>query len=163
MAAPDFELVPWHVRHGDAFRALNEWWLEEWFEIEPVDARVLADPETHVLRKGGEIWFALRDGRVLGTVALKPVGGIEDPGRFELTKLAVDPAVHRGGVGRALCECVIERFAARGGDLLFLETNTVLEPAIRLYERIGFVHRPHPGGSDYARSNVYMEYGPPEG
>ena len=154
MTGNAYEIVPWHVRHAAAFRSLNEWWLERWFEIEPVDARLLADPEHQLLRKGGEVWFAVEGDRVLGCVALKPI----DAGRFELTKLAVDPEVHRGGVGRALCEKVIERFAARGGTLLFLETNTVLEPAIRLYERMGFEHRPHPGGSDYARSNVYMEF-----
>jgi ribosomal protein S18 acetylase RimI-like enzyme len=77
---------------------------------------------------------------------------------FELTKLAVDPDVRKGGVGRALCEKVIERFQARGGTLLYLETNTLLENAIRLYKKLGFKELPNPIDSPYERSNYYMEW-----
>jgi hypothetical protein len=40
---------------------------------------------------------------------------------------------------------------------MFLETNSRLVGAIRLYERLGFVHRPLPPHSEYARADVYME------
>ena len=38
-----------------------------------------------------------------------------------------------------------------------LETNSSLDGAIRLYERLGFRHAPWPHPSDYARGDVYME------
>lgn len=153
-AARDFVIVPWDARHRDAFRALNLWWLERWFEVEQVDREVLDDPEGTLLTHGGEIWFALQGMRAVGTVALKDHGD----GRFELTKLGVDPTVHGGGMGRALCERVIERFEELRGAVLFLETNTVLEPALRLYEALGFEALEPPTKSPYARANRYMEW-----
>ena len=47
------------------------------------------------------------------------------------------------------------------GEKLFLESNSVLTPALTLYESAGFVHAPRPGGPPhYARGNVYMVYRP---
>ena len=80
------------------------------------------------------------------------------PGRYELTKLGVDQSARKGGIGAALCEGVITRFKARAGDTLFLETNTLLENAIRLYWKLGFVELPNPVPSPYQRSNYYMEW-----
>ena len=40
--------------------------------------------------------------------------------------------------------------------MIFLETNSSLANAIRLYQRLGFVHAPPPRPSDYARADVYM-------
>ena len=149
-------IEPWDPAHAVAFRDLNVWWLERWFEVEPIDLEVLGDPEGTLLAHGGEIWFAVADGRAVGTCALKDHGH----GRFELTKLGVDPSVHGGGMGQALSERIIERFVARAGRVLFLETNTVLTPAIRLYEKLGFVELPNPVPSPYERSNYYMEWRP---
>ena len=98
--------------------------------------------------------MAMHDGHAIGTVALKSSG--DDS--YELTKLAVDPSVQQGGIGRALCEAVIDCFLAKKGKTLFLETNTVLEPAIRLYQRLHFVAMPPPQPSPYSRSNYYMQW-----
>jgi ribosomal protein S18 acetylase RimI-like enzyme len=149
-----FEMVAYDTRYRQAFYDLNAVWLEKYFEVEPIDERVLSDPETHILAKGGEIFFTMVDGKPAGTVAMK----LQAPGVFELTKLAVDPAVQQGGMGRALCEKVIERFKARGGSKLFLETNTVLAPAIKLYKRLNFTEMDPPEPSPYARADYYMEW-----
>lgn len=149
-----FDILPYHVRWRDEFKNLNLWWMEKYFRVEPVDEQILSDPEGDILDHGGEIFFAVADDKALGTVALKNHGG----GVFELTKLGVTPEVQQGGLGRALCETVIERFTARGGKTLFLETNTVLTPAITLYEKLGFVERPFPTESPYERANYYMEW-----
>lgn len=149
-----FDLVPYDARYAQAFYDLNIWWLREYFEVEPIDEKVLSDPEQHILAKGGEIFFTLIDGKPVGTVAMK----LQAPGVFELTKLAVDPTVQQGGMGRALCQMVIDRFRARGGSKLFLETNTLLEPAIKLYKRLNFHKMAPPEPSPYERSNYYMEW-----
>ncbi len=150
-----FEITPYDKQWRKAFRDLNVWWLKEYFRVEPIDEVVLGDPEAKILDKGGEIFFAVVDGQAVGTVAMS----LLSPGRFELTKLGVDPRVQQGGMGRALCEKVIERFKARGGQTLFLETNTKLTPAIALYDKLGFVEKPNPNpNSPYERSNYYMEW-----
>ena len=157
-----FTIADYDARWRQAFYDLNIWWMREFFTVESIDEVMLGDPENEILAKGGEIFFAVTKnetgGKAVGTVAMKR----ERAGVFELTKLGVDPSVQKGGMGQALCERVIERFVARGGDTLFLETNTVLEPAIKLYWKLGFVEKPNPHTSPYARSNYYMEWETPK-
>jgi ribosomal protein S18 acetylase RimI-like enzyme len=82
-----------------------------------------------------------------------------DEGEFEVAKMAVAPECQGAGIGRALLTAGIDLARSLGAHRLFLETNHVLTPAIRLYESLGFQHMPperiHP--SPYARSDVKME------
>lgn len=149
-----FTIESYNNKYKQAFYDLNVDWLEEFFSVEPIDQKTLSDPKRYIIDEGGEILFAVENGKAIGTVALKNMG----KGRFELTKLGVDKTVRKGGVGAALCEEVIRRFKAQAGTTLFLETNTLLENAIRLYWRLGFVELPNPVPSPYERSNYYMEW-----
>lgn len=159
------ESVPSRIRIADfeprwreAFAQLNLEWLERWFAVEPIDREVLFDPETHLLANGGRVLFAVDgDDRVLGTVALKR----ERDGVYELTKMAVAPALRGTGVGRLLALGAIEAFRRMDGRELFLESSSKLAPALKLYESVGFRHRPAPRpGTHYARADVYMVWEP---
>lgn len=154
----DIRVVDYSARWRDDFARLNLEWLERWFTVEPIDREVLGDPETHILAGGGHVLFAVDgEGRAVGTVALKHEG----EGVFELTKMAVDPAVRGAGIGRLLMLGALEAFRARGGRELFLESSSKLGPALALYESVGFRHRPAPRpGSHYARADVYMVWEP---
>jgi putative acetyltransferase len=157
-AVGEVRVAVFEPRWRDDFARLNIEWLERWFTVEPVDREVLGDPETHVLASGGRILFAVDDrDRALGTVALMR----HTDGRVELTKMAVEPDVRGAGIGRKLMAGALETFAEMGADELFLETNTRLAPAIRLYECVGFRHQPtlRPG-SHYQRADVYMVWDP---
>lgn len=140
------------------FARLNLEWLRRWFVVEPFDEEVLGDPERHILADGGRILFALRDDdagatRAVGTVALRNAGD----GVYELTKMAVEPALRGAGIGRALLEAAIAEYRGLGGRELYLESSSVLQPALRMYEGAGFVHHPAPRpGSHYARADVHM-------
>ncbi len=149
-----FTIETYDPKHRQAFHDLNVEWLEEFFVVEPYDQKVLADPKRYIVDEGGEILFAVENGKAIGTVAMKKMG----PNRYELTKLGVDKSVRKGGIGAALCQAVINHFKEKNGKTLFLETNTVLENAIRLYWRLGFVEMPNPVPSPYERSNYYMEW-----
>jgi DNA-binding MarR family transcriptional regulator/ribosomal protein S18 acetylase RimI-like enzyme len=151
----DFDIVAYDKKYKSAFYELNVDWLQKFFKVEPIDELVLSNPEDHILGKGGEIFFAVIDGKAVGAIAMKSAAAA---GVFELTKLGVNSTVRQGGIGKALCEKVIERFKARAGDRLYLETNTALDNAIRLYKRIGFKELLNPIDSPYERSNYYMEW-----
>jgi GNAT-family acetyltransferase (TIGR03103 family) len=56
--------------------------------------------------------------------------------------LAVDPQTSRPGVGAALARTLAERFQARGRAFLDLSVVHDNEPAIALYEKLGFVRVP---------------------
>lgn len=151
-------VVDFEPRWRGEFARLNIEWLERWFTVEPVDREVLGDPQTHLLASGGRVLFAVDEGgRVLGTVALMR----HDDGLVELTKMAVEPSLRGGGIGRKLMAGAIEAFAQMGGRELFLESSTRLGPALKLYESVGFRHRPAPRpGSHYQRADVYMVWEP---
>ena len=142
---------------GDAaaFRRLNEQWITRFFRIEPKEELILAEPQKTILDPGGKIFFATSGASCVGCCALIRMGDKE----FEVAKMAVEPSYQRAGIGRRLLHAVIEEGRRAGARRLYLETNHVLTPAIRLYESLGFkpvdVDRVIP--SPYARADVYME------
>lgn len=147
-------IVDFQPRWRGDFARLNIEWLERWFVVEPIDREVLNDPETHLLAGGGRVLFAVDDtDRALGTVALLRY----DDGLVELTKMAVEPGLRGGGIGRKLMAGAIAAFQDMGGRELFLESSHRLAPALKLYESVGFRHHPAPRpGSHYQRADVYM-------
>jgi GNAT superfamily N-acetyltransferase len=136
-----------------AFRELNREWIERYFGMEAHDTELLTDPVTAILEPGGRILLAVRDGQTIGCCAL--IRMAED--EYEVAKMAVAPAAQGGGIGRTLLAAVIEVARESGAQRLFLETNHVLTPAIRLYESLGFQHIPPEHPSPYARCDVTME------
>jgi GNAT superfamily N-acetyltransferase len=142
---------------GDAaaFRRLNEEWITRYFRIEPKEELVLADPQKVILDSGGRIFFATAGERCIGCCGLIRLNEKE----FEVAKMAVEPSYQGAGIGRRLLQAVIEEARRADAHRLYLETNHVLTPAIRLYQSLGFTHidpsRIIP--SAYARADVYLE------
>lgn len=88
---------------------------------------------------------------IVGTVALKLV----TPGIYELTKMAVNEKYQGKKIGRALAEAAISRAKNSGGKKIILYSNTILLPAIALYNNLGF--REIPVDGPYKRTNIKME------
>jgi GNAT superfamily N-acetyltransferase len=151
--ARDIEIVPFRAGLSLAFASLNRAWIEQLFRIEDADLKVLTDPETAIIKPGGQIFFAMRGAEAVGTVAVVRKGA----DTCELAKMAVTPAWQGRGVGERLGHAAIAWARASSAAVLFLETNSALAGAIRLYERLGFRHAAPPSPSEYARSDVYME------
>ena len=124
-----------------AFYDLNEAWILEHFEMEDKDRAMLKNPQAAILDKGGEILIAELDGRAVGTVALVPVTS----DRFELCKMAVDKTARGNGIGRALMDAAESVARDQGASSIWLETNTVLGPALALVY-IGGICRSHGRG-----------------
>ena len=153
------KVVDYQPEHQADFARLNVEWLERYFVVEPIDRKVLDDPQTHILDDGGHILMAIDEGQVVGTVALKHHGDDE----FELTKMAVTADSQGRGIGRRLLEAAIRRFTERAAGRLYLESHSSLDTALGLYERAGFRHEQPPAPSEYARADVYMVYYPADG
>ena len=137
------------------FAELNREWIEQFFWMEATDETVLGDPQGYIIDQGGAIVFAERldDNQIIGTCALQ----IHGRQLGELAKMAVMPSAQGLGAGRALGEAVIERARAKGIRRLYLDTNSILKPAIGLYKQLGFVQLERDDESRYARSDTYME------
>jgi GNAT superfamily N-acetyltransferase len=145
-------IVPFEPRHALAFRELNEQWIQANFEIEEADRIALTDPETSIIRAGGHILVAIGGGDTVGVCALLPHG----KRCFELAKMAVDPKAQGNGIGSMLCHAAIKTAKEAGADRLFLESNTKLAAAIRLYRKLGFLET-QGESSPYRRCNIQME------
>jgi len=152
MPAP-IAIVPFRPDLAPAFGALNRAWIERLFRIEEVDRKVLDHPEEAIIAPGGQIFFALDGDEPVGTVAAIRV----NPTTYELAKMAVSPEYRGHGLGEKLGRAVVDFARGAGAGLLFLETNSSLANAIRLYQRLGFVHVTPPHASEYVRADVYME------
>lgn len=153
-AAGSIRVVPFAQRHAAAFRDLNLAWIKRYFAAEPMDFEILEHPRQSILERGGTILIAEEDGVAVGCVALVPHG---DEGTLEVVKMAVAES-HRGrGIGRQLMAGVISHARSIGARGLYLESNTRLTPALRLYESVGFRRVPESAPSPYARVDIAME------
>lgn len=147
-------IVPYSPRYAKAFHDLNKAWIDRYFRMEPIDHRILEDPQTHILDPGGAIWVALMEDTPAGVCALMP--DHEAPDTYELTKMGVDPGYQGLGIGYALGRAVLDGARSMGARRVYLESNTVLEPAIRLYRKLGFTEF-EGRHSPYSRCNIQME------
>lgn len=149
------KIVPFHASYSSAFYDLNIEWLETYFYVEPYDREVLSNPDTHIMEPGGHIFFVVDGNKVLGTVALLNRG----EGIFELTKMAVLPSQRGKKIGQKLmAHCLL--FAKENNfKELFLYSNTLLENAIYIYKKVGFIEVPIPEDNPYKRTNIKMIYG----
>lgn len=146
-------IIPFRDDLAAAFARLNQEWIERFFRMEASDLKTLNDPHGSVLAGGGQIFFALDGDTAIGAVAAVHVS----PGVYELAKMAVSPSHQGRGIGEMLGHAAIDYALGKGAEVMFLDTNSALGPAIRLYERLGFAHVQRPQPSVYERSDVYME------
>jgi putative acetyltransferase len=146
-------IVPYREEFRSAFEQLNRDWIEEYFVLEDADREVFRDPGAKILGTGGQIFFVLEGSRVQGTCAVLRHGAEE----CEIAKMAVAPAARGRGFGDLLMEASI-RFATEvGARRVIIVSNTVLEPAIRLYQKHGFLRVPLSSDERYRRANIRLE------
>jgi len=149
---PAVEIVAWRPELRADFERLNRVWLEGFGLLEDGDLAYLQDPEGTILAGGGQIWFALDGGRVIGTCAAIRRSATT----FELAKLGVAPSAQNRGVGRRLCEAVIDLARRSGATRIVLTSNTQLTAALRLYRALGFRDAPVPDDMPFVTVDVYM-------
>ena len=155
-APPAFSIGP-ASRPEDlaAFRSLNEEWITRFFTLEETDRQQLSDPEGQILAPGGQIFVVRLNAQAVGCVALRPT----QEGEFEVSKMAVSPALRGQGIGRQLLTYTIGQARILGAHRLILGSNTKLGSAVYLYEQLGFRHLPPERRPQlaYSRADVFME------
>jgi len=75
---------------------------------------------------------------------------------YELAKMAVSPKAKGKGIGYLLGKACIAKAKQMGANKLYLESNTILKPAISLYHKLGF-KKVTGIPSPYERCNIQME------
>ncbi len=155
---PALRLVEYDDRLAPDFDAITREWVTDMFTLEANDIKIIENPKSMILDRGGEILFVEAAGLgIVGTCALMPVDGAS----FELTKMGVRASARGLKAGEFLLQRVLERARQMPIGELFLLTNKKCAAAVHLYEKAGFVHDAdimERFGKRYARCNVAMSY-----
>lgn len=150
------EVVPYREEYRADFERLNRAWIEQYFVLEEADREVFRDPAAAIIRPGGQIFFVVDGTEVLGTCAVVP----HEPGVYEIAKMAVSPEARGKGYGDLLMDATMEFARRAGARRIVIVSNTVLAPAIRLYEKHGFVRVPLDAHERFVRANIRLERAP---
>lgn len=147
-------IISFEEKYAKDFYKLNIEWLKTFFYVEAFDEEILSKPIDYIINKGGYIFFAKLNDTVVGTVALMPT---EDKYVFELTKMAVSPKYRGLKNGQKLMQHCIDFSKQQSFNALVLYSSTLLENAIYIYKKYGFIEIPVEDNCHYERCNIKME------
>jgi GNAT superfamily N-acetyltransferase len=147
------EIVNYEPAYKDVFRDLNVEWISTYFKMEASDYKALDNAESYILQNGGHILVALLNKEPVGVCALIKM---DDPTYdFELAKMAVAPKAQGKRIGWLIGEAIKDKARSMNAKTLYLESNTILTPAISLYRKLGFVEV-FGRNTPYERCNIQM-------
>ncbi|MFN0083038.1 MAG: GNAT family N-acetyltransferase [Ferruginibacter sp.] len=147
-------IIPFSENNKEYIKALNYEWLQKYFYVEPTDVEQLSDPQFHIVDKGGHIYFAGYNGKIVGTASLIKVNDTI----YELAKMAVTEAYRGLGIGKILLEYCLKKAPELGASKLILYSNTKLKAAIHLYKQHCFKEVELPAHVHYARADIMIEF-----
>ena len=146
-------VIPFDEKYSSIFYDLNVEWLKTYFYVEPHDEEVLSQAKSYIVDKGGYIFFAKLNEEIVGTFALIKM----KENVFELSKMAVSPQ-HRGKkIGQQMMQFCLDFSQNERFEKLVLYSNRILENAIYIYEKYGFIEIPIETNNPYARGDIKME------
>lgn len=146
------EIIDFSDELKDYIKTLNYEWLEKYFRIEEGDRISLSDPRKEIIDKGGFIFYAKLNGKIVGTASLLK----KSESVFELGKMAVSGKAQGYGIGTILLEHCIRFAKELSSEKLILYSNRKLQSAIHLYQKYGFREIPLEQGL-YERADIKME------
>ena len=146
------EIIDYRPEFHADFKQLNYAWISQYFTIEAADRQYLEHPDKKILTPGGHICMAKYKDNIVGTCALVKL----DNTRYELAKMAVAEEMRGRGIGWLLGQAAITKGRELGAKKLYIESNTKLKAAIKLYQKLGFQKIVGPP-SPYERCNIQLE------
>ena len=146
-------IVPFEPQYAPVFKELNVAWLERYFYVESKDKEILDRCEEYIINRGGHIFFAEVEGRLVGCFSLIPI----EKGVYELGKMAVDDAFQGRKIGQKMMEFAINFAREQSWSKVILYSHRKLGAAIYIYRKYGFEEIPLEENTPYERSNIKME------
>ena len=147
------QIVPFDDKYAEDFKRLNLEWIEKYFVVEGNDRKHLNHPRENIINQGGEIYSVIENGKVMGVCALVYYG----EGIYEIAKMAVEKDARGKGYGNLLIEAAIVGAKEKGAIKIVIVSNTLLEPAIKLYKKYKFKTTRLGQDPNYERGNIKME------
>jgi putative acetyltransferase len=151
-----FLIRPWKKRDRTAAAEIIRSVLAEYglgWEPEGADQDVL-EVEGFYQATGGAFWVIEKQGHLVGTGGYYPVN--RGQSAVEIRKMYLLPEVRGQGLGRYLLQELEQAIAARGFQVIWIETASVLVEAIKLYESSGY--QAATGGETARCDLVYVKF-----
>ncbi|AUC84210.1 MarR family transcriptional regulator [Polaribacter sp. ALD11] len=129
------QILPYEDKYHEQFKEISLNWLHAHHLYEKADDDLLDNPQKY-LDKGGFIFLAYLDSKIVGTISLIPVNDTN----FEILKLGVVEGYKGLGIGKKLMQICIDICIEKKIEIITLESSSKLESALKLYEKLGFKH-----------------------
>tara|TARA_B100000963_G_scaffold40396_1_gene30027 strand:+ start:702 stop:1169 length:468 start_codon:yes stop_codon:yes gene_type:complete len=146
----DIEIKNFSEKFSKDFFQLNKLWIEESWKLEESDKTDLLNPQ-NIVKKGGQVFFAILKGRAIGTVAMIN----SSKNQFELAKMTVKSRYRGNGIANLLMNKCIKFAKNKNANEIFLISNDSLIIARNLYDKYGF-KEVELDSQKYLRGNVKM-------
>ncbi|MDO4536289.1 MAG: GNAT family N-acetyltransferase [Clostridium perfringens] len=128
------EIIEYDNKYKQRFIDLNTAWIEGYFHnLEDGDIETFENLEEHI-KNGAMVYFAVEDDNVLATCMVLPM----EKGTWEICKLAAEPKFKGNGAGKAVLKRCMDYAIENGAKRLFMISNTRLESALHIYNKLGF-------------------------
>ena len=129
------QIKKYEDKYHKQFKKISLGWLHAFNLYEKADDDLLDNPNKY-LEKGSSIFLAHFNDKVVGTVSICLI----NTSVYEIMKLGVVDAYKGLGVGKKLMETCINLCIEKEIKLITLETSSKLKSAIKLYEKLEFIH-----------------------
>lgn len=146
-------IIPFKPQYARHFRDLNVAWLKKYFYVEKKDEELLEDCEKNIIDKGGFIFFAEYDNKIVGCFSFIK---LQSKG-YELGKMAVDPRYQGLKIGQQILTFAVNHAKANNWKRITLYSSTKLDAALHIYRKYGFREVVLEDNLPYARSDIKME------
>ena len=126
--------------------------------VDPTDDYTAELTDAAGRAREAEVWVAVEDGQLLGSVTFCPVGSAyreiarDDEGEFRM--LAVSSSARGRGIGRELVALCMRRSRELGYAGIRMSTMDRMTSAHNVYERLGFTRAPEDDWSPEPHVNL---------
>ena len=132
----NMEIVKYKPEYKNDFIRLSKNWITKYFALESDD------------------FEAIENGVVYATCMAQPMTNNE----WEICKLATDERYEGHGAGSAVFKACMDYALENGANKLTILSNSILKPALHIYEKYGFYEIPVDNTHHYKRVDIQFEY-----
>jgi len=147
------KVIQYDSKYKNNFIDFNKTWIQDYFgSLEEEDYEVFENIEEKI-KHGAMIFFAIENNIALATCMVKP---IDNNNTWEICKLASNKYKNHKGCGSAVFKAAMNYAIEHEAKRIFLVTNSILKPAIHIYEKYGFTEY-IPKDCGYSRVDIAYE------
>ncbi len=152
-ALKEINIVQYNRKYKSDFTKLNYEWLEKYFELDKEDRRILKNPEKEIIKKGGEIFFAILSENVVGTCSVTKI----DDTSFNIKNICVTEKEKGRQIGKKLALTSIGYAVEKDAERITININNKFNTALNLFRGLGFKEVKKEGDNKNKGELIFMK------